>query len=69
MSAASGTSDPIGRVRAFYRAQLESTWTGLHDLPNGLFFDDRLAPIETLTVTPLPEGSRVTITRRHERHP
>jgi len=53
-------------VISFYQAQLAKRWPGYRALPQGLMFDDKHAPIEQLTVTPLDDepGSRIIITRR-----
>ena len=52
------------RVAAFYRAQLATKWGGYRELPSGLRFDNPLAPVEQVTVTPAEDGTRVVITRR-----
>ena len=55
---------PPAAVLAFYRAQLATKWGGYSDLPDGIVWDNPLALIETLTVTPHGEGTRLLITRR-----
>ena len=58
---------PPASVLAFYRAQLATKWGAYADLPDGMVWDSPLALVETLTVTPLDDGTRLLITRRTAR--
>jgi serine/threonine protein kinase len=54
----------VSRVLAFYRFHLAAKWGGARVLPDGLAFDDPLAPLVKLRLRAARSGSQLTLLRR-----